>query len=135
MLFFVCLFVLFLFFRYSDTSRPLCKNYKYTPGDESSQYHNGNHNGYTGYRLEQDLMHVLNSCNYSLKASRFLSRHNAVLEKIAERLSLASSIANEDDLLIKATIWADIKGWDADANFPEHIEVALRAKYRLGQTS
>ena len=76
----------------SDTSCPLCKNY--------SQYHN---NGYTGDRHGQDLMHVLNSCNYSLKAGRFLNRHNTVLEKIAERLSLASSIANEDDPLVQTT--------------------------------
>ena len=32
--------------------------------------------------------------------------------------------------LCRPQIWADIKGWDTDANFPEHIEEALRTKYR-----
>ena len=65
------------------------------------------------------LLNGLKSCGYSLKAGRCLSRHNAVLEKIAERLTLASSIAN------KTTIRADIKGWDSDSAFPEHIEGAV----------
>ena len=53
------------------------------PSDEDSQCHN---NGYTGDRHEQDLMHVLNSCNYSLKEKSIKLKYAEKKRELKKRI-------------------------------------------------